>query len=72
VIAVTGIAISAVLFLVAYRRGDAMLSAATAISTGIWAVVLTGNLTSGRIAPLIVAAVVGAGLILWGTRLRRR
>jgi hypothetical protein len=49
-----------------------MLSAATAISTGIWAVVLTGNLTSGRIAPLVVAAVVGAGLILWGTRLRRR
>ena len=71
-IAVTGITISAALFLVAYRRGDAMLSAATAISTGIWAVVLTGNLTSGRIAPLVVAAVVGAGLILWGTRLRRR
>jgi len=71
-IAVAGIAISGALFLVAYRRADAMLSAATALSTGVWAVVLTGSLTSGRIAPLIVAALIGVALIFWGTRLSRR
>jgi len=71
-IAVAGIGISGALFLVAYRRADAMLSAATALSTGVWAVVLTGSLTSGRIAPLIVAALVGVALIFWGTRLSRR
>jgi len=49
-----------------------MLSAATALSTGVWAVVLTGSLTSGRIAPLIVAALIGVALIFWGTRLSRR
>lgn len=72
VIAATGIAISAGLFLLAYRRGDALMSAATAVSTGVWAVVLTGALTDGAIAPLIVAAGVGAALVFWGIRLSRR
>jgi hypothetical protein len=72
VIAAIGIAVSAGLFLLAYRRGDALMSAATAVSTGVWAVVLTGALTDGAIAPLIVAAVVGAALVFWGIRLSRR
>jgi hypothetical protein len=72
VIAAIGIAISAGLFLLAYRRGDALMSAATAVSTGVWAVVLTGALTDGAIAPLVVAAGVGAGLVFWGIRLSRR
>ena len=72
VIAVIGIAISAVLFLVSYRRAEALMSAATAISTGVWAVVLTGALTDGALAPLFVAAIVGAGLVAWGMRLSRR
>jgi hypothetical protein len=72
VIAAIGIAISAGLFLLAYRRGDALMSAATAVSTGVWAVVLTGALTDGAIAPLIVAAGVGAALVFWGIRLSRR
>jgi len=72
VIATIGIAISAGLFLLSYRRGDALMSAATAISTGVWAVVLTGALTDGAIAPLIVAAGVGAALVFWGIRLSRR
>ncbi|NBS36893.1 MAG: hypothetical protein EBS71_05925 [Actinobacteria bacterium] len=72
VIAVIGVVISAGLFLLSYRRGEALMSAATAISTGVWAVVLTSALTEGAIAPLIVAAVIGAGLIFWGLRLSRR
>jgi hypothetical protein len=72
VIAAIGIAISAGLFLLAYRRGDALMSAATAVSTGVWAVVLTGALTDGAIAPLIVAAGVGAALVFWGIQLSRR
>jgi hypothetical protein len=72
VIAAVGLVISAVLFLLSYRRGEAMMSAATAVSTGIWAVVLTSALTEGAIAPLVVAAVIGAGLIVWGSRLSRR
>lgn len=72
VIAAIGIAISAGLFLLSYRRGDALMSAATAVSTGVWAVVLTGALTDGAIAPLIVAAGVGAALVFWGIRLSRR
>jgi hypothetical protein len=72
VIAVIGIALSAALFVVAYRRGEAMLSAATAVSTGVWAVVLSFALTEGALAPLIVSAAVGAGLIAWGIRLSRQ
>lgn len=72
VIAAIGITISAGLFLLSYRRGDALMSAATAVSTGVWAVVLTGALTDGAIAPLIVAAGVGAALVFWGIRLSRR
>lgn len=72
VIAVIGLVISAALFLLAYRRGEALMSAATSVSTGVWAVVLTTALTEGAIAPLVVAAVIGAGLIAWGLRLSRR
>ncbi len=72
VIAAIGIAVSAGLFLLAYRRGDALMSAATAVSTGVWAVVLTGALTDGAIAPIIAAAGVGAALVFWGIRLSRR
>lgn len=72
VIAVVGIAISAALFVFAYRRGEAMMSAATAVSTGVWAVVLSFALTEGALAPLIVSAVLGVGLIVWGSRLSRR
>ena len=72
VIAVIGITISAVLFLIAYRRSEALMSAATAVSTGIWAVVLTAALTEGSLVPLIVAAVLGAGMIAWGARLTRK
>ncbi|MFM7120510.1 MAG: hypothetical protein ACKOZX_09755 [Gammaproteobacteria bacterium] len=63
-----GVVISAGLFVLAYRRSDAVMSTATAVATGIWAVVLTTALTSGAIAPLIVAAAVGAALVLWGQR----
>ena len=72
VIAAIGIAISAGLFLLAYRRSDALMSAATAVSTGVWAVVLTGALTEGAIVPIIAAAGVGAALVFWGIRLARR
>ena len=72
VIAVIGVVISAMLFLLSYRRAEALMSAATAVSTGVWAVVLTTALTEGAIAPLVVAAVIGAGLIAWGLRLSRR
>jgi len=72
VIAVLGLVISAALFLLSYRRGEALMSAATAVSTGVWAVVLTSALTEGAIAPLVVAAFIGAALIIWGLRLSRR
>ncbi len=72
VIAVIGIVISAVLFLLSYRRSEALMSAATAMSTGVWAVVLTGALTDGSLAPLIVAAVLGAALVVWGARFARK
>jgi len=72
VIAAIGITISAGLFLLAYRRSDALMSAATAVSTGVWAVVLTGALTEGAIVPIIAAAGVGAALVFWGIRLARR
>jgi len=72
VIAVIGIAISAVLFLVAYRRSEALMSAATAVSTGVWAVVLTAALTEGSLVPLVVAAVLGAAMITWGAKLTRK
>ena len=64
--------ISAGLFLLAFRRHEVLLSAATAVSTGVWAVVLSISLTSGALVPLIVAAVVGVALIVWGSRLSRR
>ena len=72
VVAVIGIAISAVLFLIAYRRSEALMSAATAVSTGIWAVVLTAALTEGSLVPLIVAAALGVVMIAWGARLTRK
>jgi hypothetical protein len=72
VIAAVGLVLSAALFLLSYRRGEAMMSAATAVSTGIWAVVLTTALTEGAIAPLVVAAIIGAALVIWGLRLSRR
>ena len=67
-----GIAISAVLFLIAYRRSEALMSAATAVSTGIWAVVLTAALTEGSLVPLIVAAALGVAMIACGARLTRK
>ena len=72
VIAVIGIVISAILFLVAYRRSEALMSAATAVSTGVWAVVLTAALTQGSLVPLVVAAVLGAAMIAWGAKLTRK
>lgn len=72
VIAVIGIVISAVLFLIAYRRSEALMSAATAVSTGMWAVVLTAALTEGSLVPLVVAAALGAAMIAWGAKLTRR
>ena len=72
VIAVIGIVISAILFLVAYRRSEALMSAATAVSTGIWAVVLTAALTQGSLVPLVVAAALGAAMIAWGAKLTRK
>jgi len=72
VIAVIGIAISAILFLVAYRRSEALMSAATAVSTGVWAVVLTAALTEGSLVPLVVAAALGAAMIAWGAKLTRK
>ncbi|MFM8777541.1 MAG: hypothetical protein ACKOEH_11795, partial [Actinomycetota bacterium] len=59
-------------FLLSYRRSEAIMSAATAVSTGIWAVVLTTALTDGSIAPLIVAAVLGAAMIAWSAKLTRK
>ena len=72
VIAVIGIAISAALFLIAYRRSEALMSAATAVSTGLWAVVLTAALTEGSLVPLIVEAALGAAMIAWGAKLTRK
>lgn len=72
VISLVGIVISAGLFLVAYRRSEAIMSAATAVSTGIWAVVLTSALTNGSIIPLVVAAVLGAVMVAWGSRRTRK
>ena len=72
VIAVIGIAISAILFLVAYRRSQVLMSAATAVSTGMWAVVLTAALTEGSLVPLVVAAALGAAMIAWGAKLTRK
>ncbi len=72
VIAVIGIVISAVLFLIAYRRSEALMSAATAVSTGVWAVVLTAALTEGSLVPLVVAAAFGAAMIAWGAKLTRK
>ena len=72
VIAVIGIAISAILFLVAYRRSQALMSAATAVSTGMWAVVLTAALTEGSLVPLVVEAALGAAMIAWGAKLTRK
>jgi len=72
VIAVIGIVISAVLFLIAYRRSEALMSAATAVSTGVWAVVLTAALTQGSLVPLVVAAALGAAMIAWGAKLTRK
>ena len=72
IIAVVGVGISAGLFFFAYRRNEALMSAATALSTGVWAVVLSFAMTSGALAPLIVAALLGAAFIAWGMRLSRR
>ncbi|TRZ72096.1 MAG: hypothetical protein D4R95_05645 [Actinobacteria bacterium] len=71
VVAVMGISLSAVLFLLAYRRSEALMASAAAIATGVWGVVLAATLTSGAFAPIIVAAVIGVALILWGLRLSR-
>jgi len=68
---VIGISISAVLFLLAYKRSEALMASAAAISTGVWGVGLAATLTSGAFAPIIVAAVIGIVLITWGLRLSR-
>ena len=68
---VIGISISAVLFLLAYKRSEALMASAAAISTGVWGVGLAATLTSGAFAPIIVAAVIGVALITWGLRLSR-
>ena len=68
---VIGISISAVLFLLAYKRSEALMASAAAISTGVWGVVLAATLTTGAFAPIIVAAVIGVALITWGLRLSR-
>jgi len=41
-------------------------------SWDVWAVVLSFALTEGALTPLIVSAVLGVGLIVWGSRLSRR
>ena len=71
VVAVMGISISAGLFLLAYKRSEALMASAAAISTGVWGVVLAATLTTGAFAPIIVAAVIGVALITWGLRLSR-
>ena len=71
VVAVMGISISAVLFLLAYKRSEALMASAAVISTGAWGVVLAATLTTGAFAPIIVAAAIGVALIAWGLRLSR-
>ena len=71
VVAVMGISISAVLFLLAYKRSEALLASAAAISMGVWGVALAATLTTGAFAPIIAAAAIGVALILWGLRLSR-
>ena len=71
VVAVMGISISAVLFLLAYKRSEALMASAAAISTRVWGVVLATTLTTGAFAPIIVAAAIGVALITWGLRLSR-
>ena len=71
IVAVFGISISALLFLMAYKRSEALLASATAVSTGVWGVVLAATLTTGAFAPIIAAAVIGVALITWGLRLSR-
>jgi len=68
---VIGISISAVLFLLAYKRSEALMASAAAISTGVWGVGLAATLTSGAFAPIIIAAVIGVALITLGIRLSR-
>ncbi len=68
---VIGISISAVLFLLAYKRSEALMASAAAISTGVWGVGLAATLTSGAFAPIIIAAVIGVALITLGFRLSR-
>ena len=68
---VIGISISAVLFLLAYKRSEALMASAAAISTGVWGVGLAATLTSGAFAPIIIAAVIGVALITLGLRLSR-
>jgi CHASE2 domain-containing sensor protein len=58
--------------LVSYRRNEALMSAATAVSTGVWAVALTAALTEGSLVPLVVAAVLGVAMIAWGAKLTRK
>jgi len=71
VVAVMGISLSAVLFLLAYKRSEALMASAAAISTGVWGVVLAATLTTGAFAPIIIAAVIGVALITLGLRLSR-
>ena len=68
---VIGISISAVLFLLAYKRSEALMASAAAISTGVWGVGLAATLTSGAFAPIIIAAVIGVALVTLGIRLSR-
>jgi len=68
---VIGISISAVLFLLAYKRSEPLMASAAAISTGVWGVGLAATLTSGAFAPIIIAAVIGVALITLGFRLSR-
>jgi hypothetical protein len=70
-VAVVGLSISALLFLLAYKRSEALLASATAVSTGVWGVVLAATLTTGAFAPIIAAALIGISLITWGLRLSR-
>jgi hypothetical protein len=58
--------------LVSYRRNEALMSAATAVSTGVWAVALTAALTEGSLVPLVVAAALGTAMIAWGAKLTRK
>jgi hypothetical protein len=66
-----GISISALLFLLAYKRSEALMASAAAIATGVWGVALSATLTTGALAPIIAAAIIGVALIFWGLRLSR-